>query len=159
MTNIPDVTTTSPSHWHYLSEGGASIVFAYRGPSNPHLDNMVLRLRKAPVNDPHVHTDEELDDEPDDASIVFQERVISKLVPREYLPKMLVAKVGKEWLSALSERVKSSGVRPTSRQEVDDIDVRHRKAVLSNDLVGHDGLAVEIKVRNIRVCYVRVLSF
>ena len=144
MADLPDVTTTQPSDWSYIAEGGASIVFAYRGRSHPTFSNTVLRLRKAPLNDPHLHTAEELEAEPDDVSIAFQEHVISRLVPKEYLPSLVVVRVEKEWLEALAELVKD--VRPKSRQEVDEIDVHHFKAVLSNDLVGHDGLAVEIKV-------------
>jgi inositol-pentakisphosphate 2-kinase len=149
-TGVPDVTTTSPSDWQYIAEGGASIVFAYDGRPNPVFDNTVLRLRKVPVNDTHEYT--ELEGEPDDKSIVFQERVISKLVPPEYLPMMVVAKVDTEWLEALSEKVKTDHSRPLERRETQVIDVHHRKAVLSNNLIGRDGLAVEIKVSYLSIC-------
>lgn len=43
---IPDLSTTSPKHWKYISEGGATIVFSYRGPPHPVFSNSVVRLRK-----------------------------------------------------------------------------------------------------------------
>lgn len=44
---IPDLSTTSPKHWKYISEGGATIVFSYRGPPHPVFSNSVVRLRKS----------------------------------------------------------------------------------------------------------------
>jgi hypothetical protein len=43
---IPDLSTTHPKHWKYISEGGATIVFSYRGPPHPVFSNSVVRLRK-----------------------------------------------------------------------------------------------------------------
>lgn len=43
---IPDLSKTHPKHWKYISEGGATIVFSYRGPHHPIFSNSVVRLRK-----------------------------------------------------------------------------------------------------------------
>ena len=43
---IPDLSTTHPKHWKYISEGGATIVFSYRGPPHKVFSNSVVRLRK-----------------------------------------------------------------------------------------------------------------
>ena len=52
MPNDPDATTTSPSDWKYVSEGGATIVFSYAGPPRPDFKRTVLRLRKSVTHPP-----------------------------------------------------------------------------------------------------------
>lgn len=52
MSNDPDATTTSPSDWKYVSEGGATIVFSYAGPTHPDFTRSVLRLRKSVTHPP-----------------------------------------------------------------------------------------------------------
>jgi inositol-pentakisphosphate 2-kinase len=54
----PDATTTSPSDWKYVSEGGATIVFSYVGPPRPDFKRTVLRLRKS-VTHPATEADTE----------------------------------------------------------------------------------------------------
>ncbi|KAG8745600.1 Inositol-pentakisphosphate 2-kinase [Ceratobasidium sp. 414] len=44
---IPNLSTTHPRHWKYISEGGATIVFSYRGPPHPAFSHSVVRLRKS----------------------------------------------------------------------------------------------------------------
>ncbi|QRV73133.1 inositol-pentakisphosphate 2-kinase [Ceratobasidium sp. AG-Ba] len=44
---LPNLSSTHPRHWKYISEGGATIVFSYRGPPHKVFSNSVLRLRKA----------------------------------------------------------------------------------------------------------------
>ncbi|KAK0196620.1 inositol-pentakisphosphate 2-kinase [Armillaria mellea] len=139
--SISSITATLPSHWKYISEGGATIVFSYVGPPNPDLDGMVLRLRKSGVQTPVLQklafgtvAEEE---EPDDASIVFQETCMKRLIPSVHLPKFQSVQVEKAWLEELSRAHQHD--RPLQRT------VSGARAVLATDLVGGSGLAVEIK--------------
>ncbi|KIK98095.1 hypothetical protein PAXRUDRAFT_824280 [Paxillus rubicundulus Ve08.2h10] len=137
------VTESQPQEWTYVSEGGATIVFSYTGPSHPNFTGKVLRLRKIPVSKaaPMTHTD---DDEPDDPMIAFQRIVIAPLVPSEYLPDLDVVLLDASWLGAL-ENLRNVD-RPAERREKDQIDKGRRKGILATDLVGGKGtLAVEIK--------------
>jgi inositol-pentakisphosphate 2-kinase len=83
--------------------------------------------------------------EADDASIMFQQKVISRLLPASHLPRLKSVKVEKSWLEQLSAA--HNNIRPVGRRETDHIDVTRKKAVLATDLVGGDWIAVEIKVR------------
>ncbi|KAL5636489.1 hypothetical protein ACGC1H_000447 [Rhizoctonia solani] len=232
---IPDISTTSPKWWKYISEGGATIVFSYRGPHHDVFSHSVVRLRKAVRDISHAMTLKQLeasgiklgevdgpgnsevvepeegtitrplemaekvrlrskgsndsirsvgsmrsvhgsrrmsmsyqppaaaqdsdsdsgwmddsDDEglgeeeqPDDPTIEFQTRVTSKLIPLHYLPRLESVKVGKRWIAELA-RI-SERVRPAARRRVDGIDLKRKKGVVADDLVGWEGWAVEIK--------------
>uniref|UniRef100_D8PUZ6 Inositol-pentakisphosphate 2-kinase n=1 Tax=Schizophyllum commune (strain H4-8 / FGSC 9210) TaxID=578458 RepID=D8PUZ6_SCHCM len=163
-----DVTVTSPSDWKYVSEGGATIVFSYAGPSNPQFDGTVLRLRKCPApmlhrassiqdaviqeepapitpqdpTSPAIITAEELE-EPDDPMIEYQARCMERLIPKVHLPRMESVRVERGWLQRLRDL--KDGERPPERRAKDQIDVTRRKGVLATDLVGGDTIAVEIK--------------
>ncbi|KAF8844799.1 hypothetical protein BDN67DRAFT_893644 [Paxillus ammoniavirescens] len=137
------VTESQPEEWSYVSEGGATIVFSYTGPSNPNFIGKVLRLRKIPVSKaaPRIDAD---GDEPDDPMITFQRIVIATLVPSKYLPDLDVVLLDASWLEEL-EKLRDVD-RPAERREKDQIDKRRRKGILATDLVGgKDTLAVEIK--------------
>ena len=184
MPNDPDATTTSPSDWRYVSEGGATIVFSYAGPPRPDFTRTVLRLRKSvthpppkPIQKPldlaeewgrkkedeieeawkaHLILNEgaaeeatEEEEEPDDPTIEFQERVTSLLVPLEHLPRLEPVCVQRAWLQELARL--SEPHRPPERSAKDAIDPLRRKAVLATDLVGGKGMAVEIKASPIPV--------
>ncbi|KAL5511328.1 hypothetical protein ACEPAH_4544 [Sanghuangporus vaninii] len=151
-------SSTSPDDWKYVSEGGATIVFSYRGPPHPVFSGTVLRLRKArhelnidvpwqPDSKAVVSSESVLaegeEEEPDDPSILFQQKVTSRLIEPEFLPRLETVVVERTWLETL--RVSSESDRPLERRTKDDIDVNRRKAVLATDLVGGDGWAVEIK--------------
>lgn len=139
-----DVTTTSPTHWKYISEGGASIVFSYVGPSNQAFNHTALRLRKAPLetlNEP-LSEEQQLED-PDDPSIAFQHQVIERLLPEEFLPRLEGVHVNRAWLEGLARIADEH--RPPERKARDAVDTRKKKATLATDLVGGKGLAVEIK--------------
>ncbi|KAJ1309166.1 hypothetical protein OPQ81_004837 [Rhizoctonia solani] len=231
---IPDISTTSPKFWKYISEGGATIVFSYRGPHHEVFSHSVVRLRKAVRDIPHAMTLKQLeasgmklgevdgpgnsevvepeegtitrpleiaekvrlrtkgsndsirsvgsvrsmhgsrrmsislqasagqdsdsdsdwmddsDDEglgeeeqPDDPTIEFQARVTSKLVPLHYLPRLESVKIGKKWIAELARISERS--RPVARRRVDGIDLKRKKGVVADDLVGWEGWAVEIK--------------
>jgi inositol-pentakisphosphate 2-kinase len=146
---MPDVSSTSPEDWIYISEGGATIVFSYVGQPREDFTGTVVRLRKAPRTisadkPPAPALNDDGGDEPDDPSVAFQARVSSRLVPAEHLPRMEVCLVTRTWLESLVGV--SENLRPLKRREADGIDVFKRKAVLATDLVGGGGWAIEIKV-------------
>ena len=154
MANL--LTTYSPaqtdvSDWKYISEGRSTIVFSYIGAPHPTFSEMVLRVRKAPIEQTgsDANRDERGgEDEPDDLSIDFQNRVISQLVPRIHLPVLESVRVERKWLERLSAAV--DGKQPEARRKKDTIDVGRRKAVVATDLVGGKGWAVEIKASELR---------
>ncbi|KIY71032.1 hypothetical protein CYLTODRAFT_487537 [Cylindrobasidium torrendii FP15055 ss-10] len=159
MSNSPveiSVLSTRPADWRYVSEGGATAVFSYVGPANASFDGMVLRLRKAGVSTPVLEKvlSQEFEfgsaaqgaervDEPDDASIVFQEQCMEKLIPPVHLPRLSSVRVDQTWLEEFARFHNAS--RPLVRSVAGGIDPARTKAVLANDLVGGSGLAVEIK--------------
>lgn len=166
------VVSTSPtSDWRYVSEGGATIVFSYIGPPHHQFDGTVLRLKKTtrPQEISHLSNGNEdktkakfdcsdihpeklgkgFDDpdcecEPDDASIQFQHKVISRLLPSSHLTRLESVNVERSWLEQLS--ASHNNIRPLERRKVDHVDVERTRAVLATDLVGGDWIAVEIKV-------------
>ncbi|KAK0211180.1 inositol-pentakisphosphate 2-kinase [Desarmillaria ectypa] len=145
--SISSVAATLPSHWQYVSEGGATIVFSYVGPPNPSFDGMVLRLPKSGVQmrvlEKQAFGTVAEEEEPDDSSIVFQETCMKRLIPSVHLPKLQSVLVDKAWLEELSRTHEPD--RPLQRTVSGGIDTTKSKAVLATDLVGGSGLAVEIK--------------
>ncbi|KAH8117049.1 inositol-pentakisphosphate 2-kinase [Phellopilus nigrolimitatus] len=145
-TDPGDITSTHISDWQYVSEGGATIVFSYRGPFHPLFSGTVLRLRKTALSRSSSEERskyEHLEAEPDDPSIGFQHMVTSKLIPLESLPRLETVLVDRAWLEAL--RNSSEHERPSERRLKDCIDLRRRKGVLATDLIGGEGWTVEIK--------------
>jgi inositol-pentakisphosphate 2-kinase len=139
---MSDIAQTLPSHWKYVSEGGATIVFSYVGPPDASYNGMVLRLRKAVDNSaPAVPTNEE---EPDDPIIEYQTRCIERLFPSDNLPQLRSVRLERTWLERLAKEHDSK--RPEVRSGKDHIDLSRRKGVLATDLVGGEWIAVEIKV-------------
>jgi hypothetical protein len=143
-----DVTATSPADWKYVSEGGSTIVFSYVGPVAPYFTGTVIRLRKtaAPSGDvaiPVLHEPTGAE-EPDDPTIIFQHQVTQRLIPPEYLPRLVSVRVDEPWLQKLSDL--SDEHRPEKRRAEDSIAVKKTKAVLADNLVGGEGFVVEIKV-------------
>ncbi|KAF9246363.1 inositol-pentakisphosphate 2-kinase [Melanogaster broomeanus] len=137
------VADSRPEDWIYVSEGGASIVFSYAGPTNPNFTGKVLRLRKIPLSDAAQSREIE-EEEPDDPMIAFQYTIMASLVPSKYLPDLDVVLLDANWLETL-ETLRDAD-RPTERQNKDRIDKGRRKGILATDLVGGaHTLAVEIK--------------
>ncbi|KZT69771.1 hypothetical protein DAEQUDRAFT_765100 [Daedalea quercina L-15889] len=139
------ISRTSVGDWKYVAEGGSTIVFSYDGHPYPVLTGKVLRLRKIALKTSDVSA-------PaaalpvgnfDDPTIAFQQTVIHRLVPEDFLPQLHVVKVDKEWLRLLAEVVEPS--RPEARRVVDRIDLDMETAVLADNLIGGSDLAVEIK--------------
>ncbi|KAF9454600.1 inositol-pentakisphosphate 2-kinase [Macrolepiota fuliginosa MF-IS2] len=138
---MSDITQTLPSHWKYVSEGGATIVFSYVGPPDPTYDGMVLRLRKAVNGSPEQEATGE--DEPDDPVIEYQTRCMERVFPQENLPRLQSVRLERKWLKGLVEM--HDFKRPEARRGKDHVDFSRKKGVLATDLVGGDWIAVEIK--------------
>jgi len=148
---MADILQTKPTNWKYVSEGGATIVFSYAGPSHPDFDGTVLRLRKSilPTERPHKKAapavpTEPTDGEPDDPTIEYQIKCMQKLIPTEHLPRLQAVQLDRFWLEELAKL--QNHIRPAERKEKDEIDLERKKGVLATDLVGGNWLAVEIKV-------------
>ncbi|KAJ7749519.1 inositol-pentakisphosphate 2-kinase [Mycena maculata] len=138
---FPSLTDTLPTDWSYLSEGGATIVFSYKGPSNPSFNGTVLRLRKRVLGSEDEDHHSEID-----FTIDFQKEIIERLIPRAHLPRLVPVVVGEDagtWLEALAAACEPH--RPAERRRTDHIDVKSSNAVLATDLVGGQIIAVEIK--------------
>lgn len=140
---LPLITETKPGDWTYVSEGGATIVFSYRGPHNVQFSDHVLRLRKVSHGSSNSTLLDTNAEQPDDPMIAFQENIISKLVPSEFLPSLVVVVLDEVWLRSLA--VLRDGDRPAERRQTDQIDVHRSKGVLATDLIGGTPIAVEIK--------------
>ncbi|TCD63299.1 Inositol-pentakisphosphate 2-kinase [Steccherinum ochraceum] len=136
-----NITATSSSDWKYISEGGSSIVFSYIGSADEFIGT-ALRLRKIENKLPYTEYADGKE-ELDDPTILFQHRIIEKLVPSAYLPRLDSVQTDREWLELLAKQ--SEEKRPAERRAKDRIDAGRRKAVLATDLVGGLGWAVEIK--------------
>ncbi|KAJ7481157.1 inositol-pentakisphosphate 2-kinase [Mycena galericulata] len=135
------LTETLPTDWSYISEGGATIVFSYKGPANPFFDGTVLRLRK------HALTGEDKEYKQEkDPTIDFQKKIIERLIPGAHLPRIehvVVGEDGETWLEALAAVCEPH--RSPERRYKDRIDAKRPNAVLATDLVYGQGIAVEIK--------------
>lgn len=132
---IPAAADTQPSHWRYVSEGGATVVFSYIGPANPQFDGNVLRLRKASGSA----------DEADDPIVEFQKICTSRLISPIHLPRLQSVSLEKDWMQRMIAL--HDGLRPAERRTKDHLDPGRSKGVLATDLVGGDWVAVEIKVK------------
>lgn len=129
-------------------------MFIYVGVPKPQYSGKVLRLRKFKREDSVTAIEHGVEKESPDPSIIFQQVVISKLVPNEYLPLLQTVELGESWLKELEEA--SSLRRPAERATKDTIDTTKRKGVLATDLVGGEGWAIEIKVRALSI---RIIFF
>ncbi|KAI0053898.1 hypothetical protein FA95DRAFT_1551673 [Auriscalpium vulgare] len=139
MTTSP--SDTSASDWRYVSEGGATAVFSYRGPSHPSFSSRVLRLRKRPHTLP-------VEDVPSTADLVdplveFQQKVIARLIDPDYLVEFKVVPLTQAWLVDFALHHEQS--RPLGRRSVDGIDIYKLSAILATDLVGGQVCSIEIK--------------
>ncbi|KAJ7137800.1 inositol-pentakisphosphate 2-kinase-domain-containing protein [Mycena epipterygia] len=152
---------TRPTDWRYLSEGGATMVFSYIGPPNPVFERTVLRVTKHSLVEDRAESGSDaelaarysppLDTAPpplhpvSDPTIEFH-KCMQRLIPPAHLPLLKTISLGPDhqaWLRALAEH--SEPQRPAERRKKDGIDVRQLKAVLATDLIGGQGIAVEIK--------------
>ncbi|KAF7337935.1 Inositol-pentakisphosphate 2-kinase [Mycena venus] len=125
----PSLTDTLPTDWAYISEGGANIVFVYQGLSSPFFDGTALRLRKRESTDKDK---DEKDSTREIQSIEYQKKCLERLIPLVHLPRLELV---------VSARLH----RALERREKDGIDVKLPRALLATNLVGGQGIAVEIK--------------
>jgi len=135
------LSETSPAQWKYISEGGATIVFSYNGPHHPILTGKVLRLRKTPRKPEALR---KLNPISDDQGIIFQQKIISRLLDSSYFPELQVVALQAAWVEAFS--VHHESFRPQKRRSVNMIDCSRRTGVLAPDLIGGSSCAVEVKV-------------
>jgi len=110
---------------------------------------MVLRLRKSPHrSDSDLEALNEKEEshieDTDDPTVDFQEHVISRLVPAEFLPHLEHIEVEPAWLEKMVAIHDKK--RPEKRRVKDGIDLRRTRAVLATNLIGSEGWAIEIKV-------------
>ena len=141
------ISETDPRDWTYIAEGGSTIVFSYDGPRNLHFDGTVIRLRKSLLRSDSIPpiSNEKGGQDTDDPTVDFQEHVISRLVPAEFLPHLEHVQVERAWLEKMVSIHDEK--RPAKRRVKDRIDLGRTRAVLATDLIGSKGWAVEIKVR------------
>jgi inositol-pentakisphosphate 2-kinase len=158
----PSLSDTLPTDWAYISEGGANVVFVYQGPPSSFFDGTALRLRKRALIDRDQDQDkEEAEEEAQDSvkeiqSIEYQKQCLERLIPPVHLPRLELVVVGKDvdaeaWLGTLAAECEPHRAR--ERREKDCIDVTQPKALLATNLVGGQGIAVEIKVRSCLVSF------
>jgi inositol-pentakisphosphate 2-kinase len=136
------LSETSPTEWKYISEGGATIVFSYQGPSHPILTGKVLRLSKAP----HGGNRSSLGVSYENSQLVVerQQKVISRLLNPSYLVDLQVVPLEAQWIETFAIYHESS--RPQERKSISIINCASRTGVLAPDLIGGLSCAVEIKV-------------
>jgi hypothetical protein len=138
------ISETDPRDWTYIAEGGSTIVFSYDGPRNLHFDGTVVRLRKSLLSPAGVVPSASHEKDADDPTVDFQEHVISRLIPLEFLPHLEHVQIERGWLGRMVSQHDER--RPGKRRAKDGIDVERTRAVLATDLIGSKGWAVEIKV-------------
>ncbi|KAJ6531190.1 inositol-pentakisphosphate 2-kinase [Mycena capillaripes] len=138
-----NLTDTLPTDWAYISEGGANIVLAYKGPPNPLFDGNVLRVRKRALADGDSENGSTAEEFP---TIEYQEKCLERLIPPLHLPRLRPIAVGAgtgPWLEALARHCEAH--RSDERREKDRIDEKRPRGLLATGLVGGQGIAVEIK--------------
>ncbi|KAH9001517.1 inositol-pentakisphosphate 2-kinase [Lactarius akahatsu] len=133
------LSQTSPTDWKYLSEGGATAVFSYRGHPHPILTGKVLRLRKTSSQAGGRPIDIDIPE----PAVTFQQNIISRLVDPTYLVDLQIVPLETHWVETFSLHHELS--RPPERRSTSTIDNSKRTAVLASDLVGGIPCAVEVK--------------
>jgi inositol-pentakisphosphate 2-kinase len=145
-----DLQSSQTGEWTYLAEGGAHLVFAYRG-SVPSLRHKVLRVRKEHIESPSIGTSEISDFER--ARVYFARTITPALLPPDLLPMEWRVSVDAGWIRALERD--SVGVRPESRtslrsslsEDQQSLSPKPIEVSLVENLLGERGdMAIEIKV-------------
>lgn len=154
LTDLQEALRNSQtSEWKYLAEGGAHLVFAYRGSSSL-LDNKVLRIRKENIASSSTNSSE-ADGKFETARQYFGTSVTPALVPASLLPIECRLTVDAKWVQQLEQA--SLNVRPQPRLSTPQSSViggdikldgdRVIEVSLVENLLGGEGdLAIEIKV-------------
>lgn len=146
------ISSSTSDEWEYLAEGGAHLVFAYRG-SSSFFRNKVIRVRKDRLDGPSTQKQQETLF--DVARDHLSRHIIPALVPYEILPSDDRVTVSIDWIRSLLHD--SVDRRPASRlsarsedsllESTDTLDNAFIEVSLVENLLGGVGdLAVEIKV-------------
>jgi inositol-pentakisphosphate 2-kinase len=147
-----DIRSSQTEEWTYLAEGGAHLVFAYRG-TVPSLRNKVLRVRKSHVESPTCGLFEEGITTFERARGYFANTITPALVPPELLPEEWRVSVRTDWIRALeadslSSRPKSrTSLRSSLSGDQQSLSDESIEVSLVENLLGAEGdVAIEIKV-------------
>jgi inositol-pentakisphosphate 2-kinase len=147
---------SSPSQWRYVSEGGATIVFAHDDLTHSEYSAKVLRLRKAPAIDSSSVVANTIVDEPDDPIVAFQHIIMERIIPPIHLPQLEHVQLSLPWLKELHHL--QDHLRPEGRRAEGIIDFSRRKAILATNLITGNIISVEIKVTRISLSYGSVVK-
>lgn len=131
------LSSTSPSDWSYLSEGGANVILSYNGPYLSAFFSKVIRVRKRAGGVAIVGGEAEL----------FRTRVVPQLLGEQFLLRAQVVEVGREWLDGLESSLRDGRKRESSRENDEGGDWDQRVELLDDLVTGKGVLSVEIKVR------------
>lgn len=140
------------TEWTYIAEGGAHLVFAYRG-AEPSLHNKVLRIRKAHIESTSADTPDSLQRRYEHAREYLSTTIIPVLVPSELLPTECRVTVEADWIYQLERE--SLDRRPEGRISARAVPLDGRRppspapvqvSVVENLLGGEHDIAIEIKV-------------
>jgi inositol-pentakisphosphate 2-kinase len=138
------LSETSPAEWKYISEGGATIVFSYRGPCHPILTGRVLRLSKTPCRG--GGTSLRVSNDQTRLAAEFQQKIISRLLHPSHLVDLQAVPLESQWLEAFAIYHELS--RPQERRSTSNIDRTNYTGFLAPDLMSGLSCAVEIKVNS-----------
>jgi hypothetical protein len=130
-----DLSSTQPSDWSYVQEGGANVVLRYTGLSPSPLSRYIIRLRKKGLRQPTEDAD-------------FIDTVVSRLLPFPLSARsMLVDVPSAEWLDQLAKRVEEQALSSgTNRLGGGIVETQTSHVTLVEDMIGTDGISIEIKV-------------
>lgn len=129
------LSSTSPSDWSYLSEGGANVILSYNGPYLSPFFSKVIRVRKRAGGVAIVGGEAEL----------FRTRVVPQLLGEQFLLRAQVVEVGREWLDGLESSLRDGRKRESSRENDEGGDWDQRVELLDDLVTGKGVLSVEIK--------------
>lgn len=137
---------TQPSDWTYIAEGGAHIVFSYRGRSEAYATR-ALRVRK-----PSATTEPLVQAEENDACDRWRRNILPQLLPWQLLTTFSEVILEEWWYNELLAM--ADVVRPAQRKLATDLTAKgNRTGVLLEDLTSSEdangaiAVAIEIKVR------------
>ncbi|KAM0792601.1 hypothetical protein ACM66B_005262 [Microbotryomycetes sp. NB124-2] len=163
---LPPLSSTSPSEWQYVAEGGANLVLSHRVAHEPDsssltartpFDGLLIRVRKRKLaqtdNKNELETSAVYDkvDSSEFAQHVIEPLLNSTRTSSNASPTSLVVTqdqvdVEPGWLNELEEALKKGGQRPPERLGLDKVDDKCDQVVVCEDLVGGSNVvSVEIK--------------
>lgn len=137
---------TQPSDWAYIAEGGAHIVFSYRGRSETYATRALRARKPSATAEPLVQAEE------NDVCDRWRRNILPKLLPWQLLTTFSDVILEERWYKELLAMV--DVVRPAQRKLTTDLTAKgNRTGVLLEDLTSSEdangaiAVAIEIKVR------------